>query len=125
MIPLKDIVAGVNIDAMQPTGPAGHRRRRRQHRSWKTRSRPSSPRTTASFASIRAQNGYFYRSDHISLAKKGVLIYADSGIDSSWAGKQRAKPPARTTPTTAITSRPTNTGQLGSLRHRSRREGRP
>ena len=28
------------------------------------------------------EKGYFYRSDHISLAKKGVpMLYADSGID--------------------------------------------
>lgn len=84
LIPLKNIVGGINIDALQPSGPAkdvivigagaseledtlkavldesGRYIRPDQH----------------------PENGYFYRSDHISLAKKGVpMMYIDSGID--------------------------------------------
>jgi Zn-dependent M28 family amino/carboxypeptidase len=37
------------------------------------------------------QNGYFYRSDHISLAKKGVpMLYPDSGADPVEGGREAA-----------------------------------
>ena len=84
LIPLEKIVAGINIDAMQPTGPAkdvvvvgaGASQLEDTLKAVLAESnrviRPDpSP-----------QNGYFYRSDHISLAKKGVpMLYVDSGID--------------------------------------------
>ena len=35
------------------------------------------------------ENGYFYRSDHISLAKKGVpMLYADRGEDLVTGGRE-------------------------------------
>ncbi|MEQ1609004.1 MAG: M28 family metallopeptidase [Hyphomonadaceae bacterium] len=84
LIPLSDIVAGVNIDAMQPIGPAkdiivigaGASQLEDVLNAVLTESgrviRPDpSP-----------QSGFFYRSDHISLAKKGVpMLYVDNGID--------------------------------------------
>ena len=84
LIPLKNIVGGINIDAMQPIGVAkdivvigaGASQLEDTLKAVLAESnrviRPDpSP-----------QNGYFYRSDHISLAKKGVpMLYADSGID--------------------------------------------
>lgn len=84
LIPLGSIVAGINIDAMQPTGPAkdivvvgaGASQLEDTLKAVLAESgrviRPDP----------MPQNGYFYRSDHISLAKKGVpMLYADSGID--------------------------------------------
>ena len=38
------------------------------------------------------EKGYFYRSDHISLAKKGVpMLYADSGIDFREGGEEAGR----------------------------------
>lgn len=38
------------------------------------------------------EKGYFYRSDHISFAKKGVpMLYADSGIDLRDGGEEAGK----------------------------------
>ena len=84
LIPLKNIVAGINIDAMQPTSPAkdvvvigaGASELEDMLKAVLTENgryiRPDP----------HAENGYFYRSDHISLAKKGVpMLYVDSGID--------------------------------------------
>ncbi len=84
LIPLKDIVGGINIDALQPSGLAkdviviG----------------AGASQMEDLLATVLAEtgrvirpdqhpeNGYFYRSDHISLAKKGVpMLYIDSGID--------------------------------------------
>ena len=83
-VPLNKIVAGVNIDAMLPIG--------------KTRdivvvgygnSELEDKLKALAEADGRAvvpdptpEAGYFYRSDHISFAKKGVpMLYADSGVD--------------------------------------------
>ncbi|MEY2759550.1 MAG: hypothetical protein RIR33_3328 [Pseudomonadota bacterium] len=84
LIPLKNIVGGINIDAMQPTGPAkdlvvigaGASQLEDGLKAVLAESnRTIRPDPTP-------ENGYFYRSDHISLAKKGVpMLYADSGID--------------------------------------------
>ncbi len=42
------------------------------------------------------QNGYFYRSDHISLAKKGVpMLYVDSGIDLIKGGEAAGEAAAK------------------------------
>ncbi|MCA8888003.1 MAG: M20/M25/M40 family metallo-hydrolase, partial [Parvularculaceae bacterium] len=83
-VPLKDIVGGINIDAMMPTPPAkdivvvGY-----------GASELEDLLKTAADAEGRylkadpePEKGYFYRSDHISLAKKGVpMLYADGGFD--------------------------------------------
>ena len=83
-VPLKDIVGGVNIDAILPTPPSkdiivvGYGASEledllkdaadKQGRYLKADPEP--------------EKGYFYRSDHISLAKKGVpMLYADGGVD--------------------------------------------
>ena len=82
LIPLKNIVGGINIDAMQPSGPAkdiivigsGASQMEDMLKAVLTeKGRVISP-------DAHPENGYFYRSDHISLAKKGVpMLYADSG----------------------------------------------
>ncbi|MEQ1929089.1 MAG: M28 family metallopeptidase [Parvularculaceae bacterium] len=83
-VPLKDIVAGVNIDGMLPTPKArdvivvGAGKSELEDILKK--------KTDARGLYIRPdtepEKGYFYRSDHISFAKKGVpMLYADSGYD--------------------------------------------
>lgn len=83
-IPLNKIVAGVNTDAIFPRGLSKNMEiigsgsselEDRLEAILKTQDRYVSPDSSP-------QNGYFYRSDHISLAKKGVpVIYADGGAD--------------------------------------------
>ena len=83
-VPLKQIVGGINIDAILPTSPArdiivvGYGASQLEDLLKKQASkREKYLRPDAS-----PEKGYFYRSDHISLAKKGVpMLYADSGID--------------------------------------------
>jgi len=83
-VPLKDIVGGINIDGVLPLPPAkdiivvGYdfsalqdilKSVADEHGKYL---RPDA----------EPEKGYFYRSDHISLAKKGVpMLYADAGID--------------------------------------------
>jgi Zn-dependent M28 family amino/carboxypeptidase len=84
LMPLKNIVGGINIDAMQPTGMA-----KDLLVIGAGASQLEDMLKTVLAESGRAirpdpspENGYFYRSDHISLAKKGVpMLYPDSGID--------------------------------------------
>ncbi len=82
VVPNKDIVAGVNMDGMLPTGPSedmivvGYGASELEDllagvltESGRTVTPDPVP-----------QNGYFYRSDHVSYAKKGVpMLYADGG----------------------------------------------
>jgi Zn-dependent M28 family amino/carboxypeptidase len=84
LIPLKNIVAGINIDAMQPTGVAKDMvvigAGASQIEDTLKAVLAESGRTIT--PDPMPENGYFYRSDHISLAKKGVpMLYADSGVD--------------------------------------------
>lgn len=84
VIPLKNIVGGINKDALQPSGPskdvivigAGASELEDTLKSVLDESgRYIRPDPTP-------QNGFFYRSDHISLAKKGVpMLYVRTGID--------------------------------------------
>ncbi len=89
LIPLKNIVGGLNIDAMQPIGlakdmivvGAGASQMEDMLNVVLTE---SGRRVTPD---PMPQNGYFYRSDHFSLAKKGVpMLYTDSGIDLAVGG---------------------------------------
>jgi Zn-dependent M28 family amino/carboxypeptidase len=84
LVPLGKTVGGINMDAIAPTGPArdlivvGYGASELEDvlkavadREGKVLRPDASP-----------EAGYFYRSDHISLAKKGVpMIYVDKGID--------------------------------------------
>ena len=84
LIPLKNIVGGINIDAMQPTGPAKDviviGAGASQLEDVLKAALAESGRVIR--PDPMPENGYFYRSDHISLAKKGVpMLYVDSGID--------------------------------------------
>ena len=84
LVPLNKTIAGVNIDAMLPTGPSkdmvviGYGASELEDRLkdvLDTQDRTIIP-------DAKPEAGFFYRSDHISLAKKGVpMLYADGGID--------------------------------------------
>ena len=89
-VPLNQIVAGINIDAMMPTSPAkdvvvvGYGASQLEDRLAEilaTQDRVIKP-------DPKPEAGYFYRSDHISLAKKGVpMLYADGGVDLREGGE--------------------------------------
>ena len=88
-VPMNQIVAGLNIDAMQPIGRTkdmvvvGYGASDlvdllKEHLDETDRVIVPDPTPEA---------GYFYRSDHISFAKKGVpMLYADGGIDARDGG---------------------------------------
>ena len=83
-VPMAQIVAGLNIDAMQPMGRTrdmivvGYGASEledllKEHLDETGR---------VIVPDSNPQAGYFYRSDHVSFAKKGVpMLYADGGID--------------------------------------------
>ena len=89
-VPLNKIVSGVNMDALLPIGKTkdvivvGHGASQLEDRLktiLKKQGRHIVPDT-------KPEAGYFYRSDHISFAKKGVpMIYADGGVDLRKGGK--------------------------------------
>jgi Zn-dependent M28 family amino/carboxypeptidase len=93
-IPLNKIVGGINLDALQPAGPAkdvvviGFGASQLEDilnavLTEKGRTIRPDPEPEA---------GYFYRSDHISLSKKGVpMLYIDSGIDLVTGGEEAGR----------------------------------
>lgn len=91
LVPLANIVGGINIDAILPTpvtkdlivvGYGASELEDILREAAQKKSMVLRP-------DVSPEKGYFYRSDHISLAKKGVpMIYADSGIDFIKGGTQ-------------------------------------
>lgn len=94
LVPLKDIVGGINVDAMLPTG--------RSHDLLVIGYGASQLEDV--LAGVAAdydkylrpdafpERGYFYRSDHISLAKLGVpMIYVDNGVDLMEGGEEAGR----------------------------------
>ena len=89
-VPMNQIVAGRNMDAMLPTGRTkdmigvGYGASEledllRDHLEANDRVIVPDP---------SPQAGYFYRSDHVSFAKKGVpMLYADGGTDARDGGE--------------------------------------
>jgi Zn-dependent M28 family amino/carboxypeptidase len=82
--PLATTVAGFNVDALAPTGPArdvlvvGYGQSELEDRL--ERILKSGGRVIARDAHPEA--GYFFRSDHFPMAKRGVpMLYIDSGVD--------------------------------------------
>jgi len=91
IIPLNKTVAGINIDAMQPLGRTkdivvvGHGASELDG----LLEAVIKPRGMYIIPDPKPEAGYYYRSDHISLAKKGVpFLYADAGIDHEVKGKE-------------------------------------
>ncbi|PHS40815.1 MAG: peptidase M28 [Robiginitomaculum sp.] len=91
IVPLNQTVAGINIDGMLPLG--------------RTKDivvvgygasdldglldAVIKPKGLYITPDPKPEAGYYYRSDHISLAKKGVpMLYADAGIDHEILGKE-------------------------------------
>ena len=84
LVPLDKTVAGINIDAIQPVGETkdmlviGYGSSELEDRL----NEVLAPRGMRIEPDTNPAAGYFYRSDHISLAKKGVpMLYADGGVD--------------------------------------------
>ena len=82
--PLETTVAGFNVDALAPTGPSrdvlivGYGQSELEDRL--ERVLASGGRVVARDPNPEA--GYFFRSDHFSMAKRGVpMLYIDSGLD--------------------------------------------
>lgn len=91
IVPLAKTVAGINIDGVLPVGRTkdmivvGYGASELDDRL-KAIVEPKGMYVTPD---PNPQAGYYYRSDHISLAKKGVpMLYADSGIDHEINGKE-------------------------------------
>jgi Zn-dependent M28 family amino/carboxypeptidase len=83
-VPLDRVVAGINIDGVLPTGPSrdlvvvGYGASELEDELAAV-AEPLGKRLTPD---PNPEAGYFYRSDHISLAKRGVpMLYADAGED--------------------------------------------
>jgi len=90
IVPLSSIVAGINIDGMLPLG----RTKDMVVVGYGTSELDGRLKTILDTKNMyitpdpKPEAGYYYRSDHISLAKKGVpMIYADAGIDHEVQGK--------------------------------------
>lgn len=84
LVPLAQTVGGINIDAIQPVGETrdmlviGHGSSELEDRL----DTVLAPRGMRIEPDKNPSAGYFYRSDHISLAKRGVpMLYADGGVD--------------------------------------------
>jgi len=98
-VPLNQVVAGLNMDAMQPIGRTkdmvvvGYGASQledllKAHLDATDRVILPDPTPEA---------GYFYRSDHVSFAKKGVpMLYADGGLDKRDGGVAAGKAAADT-----------------------------
>jgi Zn-dependent M28 family amino/carboxypeptidase len=90
VVSLNKIVGGINLDALQPDGPAkdvvvvGYGSSQMEDILKKVlagQKRTISP-------DPKPEAGHFYRSDHISLSKKGVpMLYLNSGTDLVKGGK--------------------------------------
>lgn len=94
VVPLEKTVAGINFDAMGVLGPmrdvivvgyGNSELEKMLEKSAAGQSRYLAPED-------HPERGYFYRSDHFSLAKKGVpMLYFSSGTDSFEHGREWAK----------------------------------
>ena len=90
LVPFEKTVGGINIDAPLPVGPTkdliviGYGASELEDTlNIVAKSKGKYLRPDAS-----PEKGYFYRSDHISLAKKGVpMLYADTGVDAVEGGE--------------------------------------
>ncbi|SDZ76590.1 M28 family metallopeptidase [Microbulbifer marinus] len=94
VVPLEKTVAGINFDAMGVLGPmrdvivvgyGNSELEKMLEKAAEEQGRYLAPED-------HPERGYFYRSDHFSLAKKGVpMLYFDSGTDSFEHGREWAQ----------------------------------
>ena len=91
LVPLENTVAGINIDAILPVGVTtdvkvvGFGASELEDRLGGI----LAPRDMTIVPDPTPEAGYYYRSDHISLAKKGVpMLYADAGDTHAVKGRE-------------------------------------
>ncbi|MEO1044233.1 MAG: M28 family metallopeptidase [Pseudomonadota bacterium] len=92
--PLAQTVGGVNMDALLPAGPSKDVTVVGQGKSELDRYLAAVLEQTGQTATPdpSPQNGYYYRSDHFSLAKRGVpMLYVDAGPDLVDGGIEAGK----------------------------------
>ncbi|WP_105103856.1 M28 family metallopeptidase [Microbulbifer pacificus] len=94
VVPLEKTVAGINFDAMGVLGPmrdvivVGYGNSELE----KLLEKAAAKQGRYLAPEDHPERGYFYRSDHFSLAKKGVpMLYFDSGTDSFEHGREWAQ----------------------------------
>ena len=94
LVPFAQIVGGINIDGMLPAPPSkdlvvvGYGASELEDLLKKA----ADKRGMYLRPDAEPEKGYFYRSDHISLAKKGVpMLYADAGIDLVDGGEEAGR----------------------------------
>ncbi|PQA86434.1 M28 family metallopeptidase [Hyphococcus luteus] len=94
LVPYSEIVGGINIDALLPSPAAkdiiviGYGASELEDLLKKA----ADKRGMYLRPDAEPEKGYFYRSDHISLAKKGVpMLYADSGVDLVEGGEEAGR----------------------------------
>ena len=94
VVPLEKTVAGINFDAMGVLGPmrdvivVGYGNSELE----KILEKEAEKQGRYLAPEDHPERGYFYRSDHFSLAKKGVpMLYFDSGTDSFEHGRKWAQ----------------------------------
>lgn len=93
-VPLKNIAGGVNIDGVLPLPPTkdmivvGYDASELQD----ILKEVAEANGKYLRPDAEPEKGYFYRSDHINLAKKGVpMLYADAGIDLVDGGEEKGR----------------------------------
>ncbi|WP_428408792.1 M28 family metallopeptidase [Hyphococcus sp.] len=94
IVPFAQIVGGINIDGVLPMPPAkdiivvGYGASELEDLLKKA----ADKRGVYLRPDAEPEKGYFYRSDHISLAKKGVpMLYADAGLDLVDGGEEAGR----------------------------------
>ena len=96
--PLAKTVGGINMDALSVAGPARNvvvvGKGKSELDAYLNRALAAQGRVAE--ADPMPQNGYYYRSDHFSLAKHGVpMLYVDSGDDLIEGGKAAGEAAAK------------------------------
>ncbi|WP_375206413.1 M28 family metallopeptidase [Hyphococcus sp.] len=94
VVPLADIVGGINIDGVLPMPPSkdmivvGYGASQLED----LLKLAADKQDIYLRPDAEPEKGYFYRSDHISLAKKGVpMLYADAGLDLVDGGEEAGR----------------------------------
>lgn len=91
LVPLKDIVGGINVDGLHPTPPTkdmtviGYGASELED----LLKAAADKRGMVLRPDASPESGFFYRSDHISFAKKGVpMLFVSSGVDYVDGGEE-------------------------------------